>query len=128
MILDVLSNVLTLAANKLGYKETLRVIQSNRPDLCDYQCDEVFKLTKVYQKSPLEIGEEIVKELNEIVKDYRDNVTLTEDSVFAELGFDSLDRVELIMAVEEKFDITFPDDVQIETVKELVDKINELMA
>lgn len=70
----------------------------------------------------------VLNELNEIVKDYRDNVTLTEDSVFAELGFDSLDRVELIMAVEEKFDITFPDDVQIETVKELVDKINELMA
>ena len=71
---------------------------------------------------------DILKELNEIVKDYRDNVTLTEDAVFAELGFDSLDRVELIMAVEEKFDITFPDDVQIETVKELIDKINELKA
>lgn len=71
---------------------------------------------------------DILKELNEIVKDYRDNVTLTEDAVFAELGFDSLDRVELIMAVEEKFDITFPDDVQVETVKELVEKIKELMA
>lgn len=71
---------------------------------------------------------DILKELNEIVKDYRDNVTLTEDAVFAELGFDSLDRVELIMAVEEKFDIVFPDDVQIETVKELIDKINELRA
>jgi acyl carrier protein len=32
------------------------------------------------------------------------------------------------MAVEEKFDITFPDDIQIETVKELIDKINELKA
>ncbi|MBO5224518.1 MAG: acyl carrier protein [Clostridia bacterium] len=70
----------------------------------------------------------ILDELNEIVKDYRDGITLTEDSVFAQLGFDSLDRVELIMAVEEKFDITFPDDIQIETVKELVDKINELKA
>jgi acyl carrier protein len=70
----------------------------------------------------------ILDELNEIVKDYRDGVTLTEDSVFAQLGFDSLDRVELIMAVEEKFDITFPDDIQIETVKELIDKINELKA
>ena len=70
----------------------------------------------------------ILDELNEIVKDYREGVTLTEDSVFAQLGFDSLDRVELIMAVEEKFDITFPDDIQIETVKELIDKINELKA
>lgn len=70
----------------------------------------------------------ILEELNEIVKDYRDGVTLTEDSVFSQLGFDSLDRVELIMAVEEKFDISFPDDIQIETVKELIDKINELKA
>lgn len=71
---------------------------------------------------------DILNELNEIVKDYREGVTLTEDSVFAQLGFDSLDRVELIMAVEEKFDISFPDDIQIETVKELIDKINELKA
>ena len=64
MILDVLSNVLSKAANTLGYNETLRVIKSNRPDLCDYQCDEVFKLTKLYHKSPIEIGEEIVNSLN----------------------------------------------------------------
>ena len=71
---------------------------------------------------------DILNELNEIVKEYRDGVTLSEDSVFAELGFDSLDRVELIMAVEEKFDITFPDDIQVDTVKELIEKINELRA
>ena len=66
MILDILSEKLTMIANNLGYKETLRVIKSNRPDLCDYQCDEVFKLTKIYHKSPIEIGEEIVSKLNEI--------------------------------------------------------------
>ena len=71
---------------------------------------------------------DILNELNEIVKEYRDGVTLSEDSVFADLGFDSLDRVELIMAVEEKFDITFPDDIQVDTVKELIEKINELRA
>lgn len=66
MILDILSEVLTKVANELGYNETLRVIKSNRPDLCDYQCDEVFKLTKLYHKSPIEIGEEIVNALNDI--------------------------------------------------------------
>ena len=65
MVLDVLSKKLTEIANSLGYKETLRVIKSNRPDLCDYQCDEVFKLTKLYHKSPIEIGQEIVSKLNE---------------------------------------------------------------
>ena len=71
---------------------------------------------------------DILNELNVIVKEYRDDVTLDLDSNFSELGFDSLDRVELIMAVEEKFDISFPEDIQVETVKELIDKINELRA
>ena len=66
MILDTLSNILTLIARNLGYKENLRVIKSNRPDLCDYQCDEVFKLTKIYHKSPIEIGNELVNEINKI--------------------------------------------------------------
>jgi len=66
MILEVLSNVLTKVANDLGYKENLRVIKSNRPDLCDYQCDEVFKLTKIYHKSPIEIGESLVSKINEL--------------------------------------------------------------
>ncbi len=71
---------------------------------------------------------DILAELNKIVKDYRDGVELKEDSNFVELGFDSLDRVELIMAVEEKFGITFPDDLQVETVAQLIDEIKKLQA
>jgi len=66
MILDKLSEIITNIANNLGYNETLRVIKSNRPDLCDYQCDEVFKLTKIYHKSPIEIGEELVSKINKL--------------------------------------------------------------
>lgn len=60
MVIDVLSNVLTHISNSLGYDE-LRVIKSNRPDLCDYQCDGVFNLAKKYKKNPILIGEEIVE-------------------------------------------------------------------
>lgn len=76
MIIDVLSNVLTRVANTLGYDEHLRVIKSNRPELCDYQCDDVFKLVKLYHKSPMEIGNEIVTKLNELdnFDDYFDKV------------------------------------------------------
>ncbi len=66
MIIAELSKVITLAAKNAGYNEVLSVIKSNRPDLCDYQCDEVFKLAKVYHKSPIEIGESIVDSLNKI--------------------------------------------------------------
>ena len=76
MIIDTLSNLITTIANKLGFTENLRVIKSNRPDLCDYQCDEVFKLAKIYHKSPIEIGESLVSEMNKIdnFSDYFDKV------------------------------------------------------
>lgn len=69
---------------------------------------------------------DILKELNEIAKEYRDGGELKLGDNFTDLGFDSLDKVELVMAIEDKFDITFPDDVVINTVDELVAKIEEL--
>lgn len=76
MIIDELSKILTSVSNKLGYNETLKVIKSNRPELCDYQCDDVFKLVKLYHKSPMEIGTEIVNELNKLenISDFFDKV------------------------------------------------------
>ncbi len=45
-----------------------------------------------------------------------------------DLGADSLDLVELIMAMEEKFDIEIPDEdaEKIATVKDAVDYVNNL--
>ena len=70
----------------------------------------------------------ILEELNKIVSGYRDDVVLEADTSFADIGFDSLDRVELVMAIEEKFDIEFPDDVQVETVAQLIETIEKLTA
>lgn len=68
---------------KLGYEISPRVITSNRPDLCDYQCDNAFNLAKLYHKSPMEIGNNIVDTLKEIpnFSDYFEEVT------FAAPGF-----------------------------------------
>ena len=66
MIIDELSKLVTSVAQSLGYTESLRVIKSNRPELCDYQCDDVFKLVKLYHKSPMEIGNEIVNGINSL--------------------------------------------------------------
>lgn len=71
---------------------------------------------------------DILNELNVIVKEYRGEGELKLGDNFADLGFDSLDKVELVMAIEEKFGITFPDDLTIDTVEQLVDKIKELRA
>ncbi|MEG0577613.1 MAG: arginine--tRNA ligase, partial [Bacilli bacterium] len=65
MIIELLSNIIKETFNELNYETTnLRVIKSNRPDLCDFQCDEAFKLAKSYHKNPIEIGEQITDHLN----------------------------------------------------------------
>ena len=52
-----------------------------------------------------------------------------ESSFIEDLGADSLDIVELVMAIEEVFDIEIPDDdaENIKTVKDAVEYINEHM-
>ena len=54
-----------------------------------------------------------------------DEITM-ESSFIDDLGADSLDIVELIMALEEEFDIEIPDDAaeKIKTVKNAVDYID----
>lgn len=70
---------------------------------------------------------ETLKTLGEIVNDYKGTTTdITSDTTFEDLGFDSLDKVDLMMQVEEKFDITLGDDVVATTVGELAAKIDEL--
>lgn len=111
MITNILSKILTDIANSLGYNESLRVIKSNRPDLCDYQCDEVFKLTKIYHKSPIDIGEELVNKINELdnFNDYFDSVE------FCKPGFINMrlsnkfinDSLKL-MSNNDKFNLTKP--------------------
>ena len=114
MIIDILSKVITGVANKIGYSEDLKVIKSNRPDLCDYQCDEVFKLAKIHHKSPIEIGSEIVDELNKLdsFNNYFDKVE------FCKPGFINMtlsDRFICnsikIMGTSDKFNLKLPNKI-----------------
>lgn len=50
-----------------------------------------------------------------------EEVTMT--SSFEELGIDSLDLVELVMQIEEEFDITMEESESLKTVKDVVDHI-----
>ena len=54
MVIEELENILLEVTKKLGYDtDSMRVILSNRPDLCDYQCDAVFKLAKTLHKNQI---------------------------------------------------------------------------
>ncbi|MCL2861434.1 MAG: phosphopantetheine-binding protein [Firmicutes bacterium] len=70
---------------------------------------------------------ETKKLLEEILKNYRgEEITLNESVTFESLGFDSLDQVDLMMQVEEKFGISFPDDADIKSFDDLLALIERL--
>lgn len=71
---------------------------------------------------------EVESQVKQIVVDHLgiDEVKVTPQSKFIDdLGADSLDTVELVMAFEEKFDIEIPDDAAetIQTVQNAIDYI-----
>lgn len=70
---------------------------------------------------------ETLKTLTEIVNEYKgETLNITENTTFEELGFDSLDKVDLMMQIEEKLGVTLGDDLVVNTVGELAAKIDEL--
>ena len=71
---------------------------------------------------------DIEEQVKKIIVDHLgiDGAKVTSDSKFIDdLGADSLDTVELVMAFEEKFDIEIPDDAAetIQTVQNAIDYI-----
>lgn len=71
--------------------------------------------------------------VTELISEQMDIPTerITPDSAFEnDLGFDSLHRVEFVMAVEEAFDISIPDDTaeKIKTVGQAIDAIQQAIA
>ena len=74
------------------------------------------------------MSEDISNKVKKIVADHLgiDEAKVTEESSFIDdLGADSLDTVELVMAFEEKFGIEIPDDAAetIQTVQNAIDYI-----
>lgn len=54
---------------KSGYEiDKVNINISNRPDLCDYQCNDIFRLTKTYHEAPQVIGEKLIKNIDDELK------------------------------------------------------------
>ena len=51
----------------LGYENQTKIIKSNKE--ADYQCDDLFKLAKIYHKSPVDIGKAFIDKIN-LEKDF----------------------------------------------------------
>ena len=75
------------------------------------------------------MSDEVSNKVKKIVADHLgiDESKVTEESSFIDdLGADSLDTVELVMAFEEEFECEIPDDAaeKIQTVKDAIDFIS----
>ena len=66
MIITKLNEIFRTAYNKVGISIEPKIITSNREDLCDYQCDDAFKLAKEMRMSPMQIGQRIIEAIYEI--------------------------------------------------------------
>lgn len=65
-ILELISEEMKKGFALAGYKEELgKVTLSNRPDLCEYQCNGAMAGAKQYKKAPLVIANEVAERLKE---------------------------------------------------------------
>lgn len=65
-ILDLISEEVKKAFESAGYDAELgRVTLSNRPDLCEYQCNGAMAGAKKYHKAPIMIAQEVAEQLQQ---------------------------------------------------------------
>lgn len=64
----------------------------------------------------------MLEKITEILRDYKSepDLAVTAESTFTELEIDSLDTVELIMTLEEEFDVTIEMSENIQSVGDLI--------
>ena len=111
-LVDLLTYELENAFEKAGYdRQYAKVTLSNRPDLCEYQCNGAMAAVKVYRKAPIMIANDVVAELQgckciekvEAVNPGFINITLDAEFVASYLAE---------MSAEEKLGVGTPEKVK----------------
>ena len=95
----------TLFEQELDVKVT--VIPSNRPDLCDFQIDEAFKLAKELHKSPFEIANEIVEKIKKVdsIDDLLTSIEVVNGFINIKISDSFINRVIKVMNNTPKYNI-----------------------
>ena len=63
-IIDLIDQEMTAAFEKAGYEASYgKVTLSNRPDLCEYQCNGAMAAAKTYRKAPIMIAKDVTAQL-----------------------------------------------------------------
>ncbi|MFI3208802.1 MAG: arginine--tRNA ligase [Eubacteriales bacterium] len=65
-LLDTITIIMEEAFEQAGYEKSFaKVTLSNRPDLCEYQCNGAMAAVKVYKKAPIMIANDVVAQLQD---------------------------------------------------------------
>ncbi len=65
-LITVISEKVSAAFEQAGFDPAYgRVTVSNRPDLCEYQCNGALPAAKLYRRAPIQIANEVAAKLNE---------------------------------------------------------------
>nr|MBP3598447.1 arginine--tRNA ligase [Eubacterium sp.] len=65
-LIDVLKEIMETGFEKAGYDKKYGFVSvSNRPDLCQYQCNGAMAAAKEYKKAPIQIANDVVEVLKE---------------------------------------------------------------
>ena len=69
----------------------------------------------------------MLEKIQKILRDYKsdNDLTITEATTFAELDLDSLDTMDLVMSMEEEFEVTLTIEEAIKTVGDLMSLIKK---
>ena len=110
-MIEVLKNYINPIFKECGYDYDIRIIKSNRPDLCDYQCDDAFKLAKIYKQNPMVIGQNVVNKINEQdnFNDYFKEVTLVNGFINITLSDRLINNQLSKMLINDNFNLPKPE-------------------
>lgn len=109
-MIEILQTYLQKIFIECGFDYDIRIIKSNRLDLCDYQCDDAFKLAKLYKQSPIIIGKNIVDKINEQkdFENYFEEVNLVNGFINIKVSSKLINKVLESMYTKENFNLPKP--------------------
>lgn len=110
-MIEILEDYLQKIFMECEYEYKPRIIKSNRLDLCDYQCDDAFKLAKTYKQNPMIIGKNIVSRINEQIDfdNYFEEVSLVNGFINIKISNKLINKTLEKMYTSEKFNLPKPE-------------------
>ncbi len=109
-ILDMLSGEMQKAFEAAGYDSALgRVTISNRPDLCEYQCNGAMAGAKQYKKAPIMIANEVAEKLADS-KIFKEAVAVAPGFLNLKVAEEFLLEYMQGMKADEKFGVDMPEN------------------